>query len=515
MTSPFNRRDFLKLAGSLPLGYAASRMTRSLGAPTLFQTGKQNVLVVIFDAWSAHNVPIYGYPRETTPNLSRLAERAIVYHNHHAGGNFTTPGTASLLTGALPWTHRAFTLNSKVAAPFAERNIFRAFEGFHRIAYTHNNVANTLLKQFEADIEDLVPREDLYLTSDKTISNLFQNDDDASSVAWVRTIKKGGGGYAYSLFLSRLYEYLQLSRLKNLKQEYPRGLPGVNGDNYFLLEQAVDALGARLKKISQPFFGYFHFLPPHYPYRPPLEFFGRFANDNYQPVEKPADAFRLDRSSDSDTDGEHLSALENRRYYDEFVLYVDREFGRFFDNLESMGLLDNTWVVLTSDHGEMFERGIVGHSTAVLYEPVVHVPMMIFEPGRTERLDVHTPTSAADLLPTLLHLSGQNPAAWTEGLVLPPFADPSPERSVYAVQARGTQQDAPIQQATVSLVKGKYKLMYFFGYQRLGADRVELYDLEADPEELHDLVETQQDVAAEMLAEVKAKLAEVNQPYIK
>ncbi len=64
------------------------------------------------------------------------------------------------------------------------------------------------------------------------------------------------------------------------------------------------------------------------------------------------------------------------------ILYADKEFGRFFDYLDSSGLLDNTWVVLTSDHGEMFERGIDGHDTEVLYEPVIRIPLMIFEPGR-------------------------------------------------------------------------------------------------------------------------------------
>ncbi|HVN15826.1 MAG TPA: sulfatase-like hydrolase/transferase, partial [Anaerolineales bacterium] len=114
MKSKFNRRDFLKLAGLTPLSFTAPRLIK--GA---LPTGQKNVLVVVFDAFTASNMSLYGYPRQTTPNLTRLAERAIVYHNHYAGGNFTTPGTASLLTGTLPWTHRAFTLNTMVDVSFA------------------------------------------------------------------------------------------------------------------------------------------------------------------------------------------------------------------------------------------------------------------------------------------------------------------------------------------------------------------------------------------------------------
>lgn len=101
MQTNITRRDFLKLAGLLPLSIALPSVSQST------ETDKQNVIIFVFDALSAHNISLYGYPRKTMPNLVRLAEKAVVYHNHHAGGNFTTPGTASLLTGVLPWSHRA------------------------------------------------------------------------------------------------------------------------------------------------------------------------------------------------------------------------------------------------------------------------------------------------------------------------------------------------------------------------------------------------------------------------
>ena len=511
MSTSFTRRDFLKLTSALPLGYISARMARSLNG------GKKNVLVIVFDAFSARNISLYGYGRETTPNLARLAERAIVYHNHHASGNFTTPGTASLLTGVLPWSHRAFELNAAVDPSFAQKNLFRAFPDYHRIAYTHNSVADVLLEQFSADLDEWIPRPEYYLTSDAYLTDLFGGDEDIAAVSWVRIMKKGEQGYSYSLFLSRLYEMLQGRSLADVRRLFPRGMPVVNGDNFFILGQAIDALEGRTAQAIQPFLGYFHFLPPHHPYHTHRDFNGYFKSDGFTTAEKPVDLFSLDGPSSDPllTTPTSESLLDDRRHYDEFILYVDREFGRLFDMLAAAGILDDTWVVLTSDHGEMFERGIVGHATPVLYEPVIHVPLMIFEPGRTERMDIHTPTSAVDLLPTLLHVTGQSPAAWTEGLILPPFGSPPPERTVHAVEARKTSLRGPLTEATLSQVKGRYKLMYFFGYPELkGAERVELYDLERDPEELNDLSISQADLTRELLDELKTRLTEANQPYL-
>jgi len=131
MKKQITRRDFLKLAGILPLGLAVPRFVHSLET----QGKQQNVIVIVFDALSASNMSLYGYPRDTMPNLARLAERAIVYHNHYASGNFTTPGTASLLTGTLPWTHRAFDLYGLVNEPFVEKNFFTAFPNHYRLAH--------------------------------------------------------------------------------------------------------------------------------------------------------------------------------------------------------------------------------------------------------------------------------------------------------------------------------------------------------------------------------------------
>lgn len=519
MDKPITRRDFLKLAGLLPVGIAAPRFLDSLDRLGRAQITPQNVIVFVYDAWSAYHVSLYGYPRETVPNIARLAERAVVYHSHYAGGNYTTPGTASLLTGTLPWTHRAFQPGSRIPEPLVPDNIFSAFDSHYRLAYSHNLWSNILLRQFRGELENYMPKGKYFLGGDtaeaqqafspnKIIPTLFGNDEDIALVSWIRAMESSQDGYAYSLFLSPLFEgyrkhYFE-AKYAEIETQFPRGIPRDDYD-HFLLEQAIDGLSTVLTTTPQPFMGYFHFWPPHAPYNTRRDFNRRFYQDGLQVPEKPFDLF-----------GSDAPKTKNRTEYDEYILYVDSEFGRFYDKLEENGLLDNTWIVLTSDHGELFERGIEGHRTPVLYEPVVRVPLLIFEPGRKSRTDIYTTTSAVDILPTLMHVTGQPSADWTEGVVLPPFApEQENDRSVYVIQAEKSEQLGPLTVATVSIRKGDYKLMYFFGYEELGTEgeRIELYNIKDDPEELNNLYAIEKEISAELLKELKAKLEEVNTPY--
>src|SRR5215213_8363105 len=102
------RREFLKLISLAPLG-VYSRPIKKLAAGA---NGTPNIIVIVFDAWSQQHVSLYGYPRQTMPNVDKFAERATVYHNHHSTGTFTVPAAATILTGLHPWSHRAMQIGA-------------------------------------------------------------------------------------------------------------------------------------------------------------------------------------------------------------------------------------------------------------------------------------------------------------------------------------------------------------------------------------------------------------------
>jgi arylsulfatase A-like enzyme len=514
MTAPLNRRDFMKLMALLPPGAFFSRFIETPERP-LQDPSAMNFLVVVFDTFSAEHISFFGYPRETMPNLSRIAQKATVYHNHHAGGNWTTPGTASLLTGTYPWTHRAFSQRDLIGGPGVEHNLFSVFERYYRLGYSHNSIVNRFLYQFYNELDLLKPQKELFTANDLRFDKLFPWDGDIAPLSWDRIMAEGEKGYTYSLFFAELYEKYHQQAVSGLLKDFPRGIPHTGEDSYYRLEDGIDWLKAQLVKIPQPFAGYFHYLPPHRPYFTRREFVNVFAGDSL--------GYYNDKPRHPVFDRENAGKpvplpyqKTQRQLYDEFILYVDAEFGRLYDSMQKAGLLENTWVIFTSDHGEMFERGVFGHKTPLLYEPVVRIPLLILGPGQEKRTDINTPTSAVDVLPTLAKLSGQPAPAWSEGTVLPPYADAgAPERPVFALEATNSPEDKPLDPASLMMIKGRHKLTGYFGYEELQGQGplFELYDLENDPQELVNLYSESLPVARELRDELLAKLKQVDEPY--
>lgn len=500
MKSKFTRRDLLKLLALLPLLYLPLPKIKLEDPSNPGDTGSQNILIFVFDALSARHMPIYGYPRNTTPNLARFAERATVYHSHHSGGNFTTAGTASLLTGVYPWTHRAIHLYGTVQESFANKNIFSIYpkNGF-TYAFTHNILAEILLYQFRSNIDLFKRTRDLAIDDPEYSDRLF-NSDYNTSLWGEQLILRGGETKPSSLLGSLLYRYLRLFQKENMASAYetqfPLGIPN-RDDIYFILEDAINWLISELPAAQMPFLGYFHVLPPHEPYYPRKDFIGKF-QDGFTSMAKPSSPF---------SDGHSDESLNKGRLdYDEYLAYADAEFGRLYDAMAQKGILENSTVIVTADHGEMFERGIMGHVTPTLYEPIIHIPLIISVPGQTQRKNVYSHTSCVDLLPTLAKLTGQPDPGWSEGEILPGFRDDTAqkERSVFVVEAKSSPKLGTLDKATVALVKGNYKLIYYRGYPQNPAP--ELYDLSNDPEELQNLAITSPSIVSELQQEIEDKL---------
>ncbi len=477
MSQQFSRREFLQLMGTMPL----------LAAPTMIPSSKSNantpnVLVLVFDALSAKHLALYGYARDTSPHIARFAEKANVYHQHYSAGNFTTPGTASILTGLYPSSHRALQAYATVKQEFRETNMFSHFRkaGFHTLAFSQNLLVNILLNDFMDGLQEFIPADIAALVS-KEFSDDFFSRDYGIAVQAERTYLSPLGQFPNSLFLSLISKFIGQRNIANLpkalREEFPRGFPQ-NHDMYYILEDLIDWAIDYIPNLPSPSLAYLHFMPPHDPYLPRKEFIGKFSEQDAQIPEKPEHFF---------SEGRTVKFLDNKReQYDEYISYVDAEFGRLISALESSGSLDNTILVLTSDHGELFERGIYRHITPVLFEGISRVPLLIRFPGQQERVDIQSPTNNVDIFPTLLDASGLDVPSGLDGQAIGPENVLSEDRVIFTVDAKSNPKNGPLNLGTISAIKNREKLIHYFGYDDFNSE-FEFFDLGNDPEELRNV----------------------------
>jgi hypothetical protein len=500
-----DRRSFLKLAGATASAILFPKIASQI---KLLQgtESRPNIIVLLFDAMSARNLSVYGYPRRTTPNLERFAERSIVYHSHYSGGNYTIPGASTLLTGTYPWTHRALNYSGQVRHGMVENNIFRAIgEDYQRVAFGQNVWAHFILTQFAGDIDTLLSPGS-YSKLSYLLNDYFPNDRNMAARALDDFMFKRDREPASVLF-GPMYRALNDRATRMLDSTgYPRGMPqNVNYPIHFRMEDLFDGLASLIRGFSSPTFAYLHLFPPHAPYRSSDSFFGKFL-DSWYPVKKPV--HRLGEGLDKKV------ITTARRTYDEYIATLDWEFGRFLDILEENGVLDNSYVIVTADHGEMLERGVKAHATVLLYDPVVHIPLIISAPGQQNRRDIYSHTHAVDVLPTLTQLAGKPFPAWSEGKLLPELGGVEDRsRSIYIVEAKLNPAFTALTKTTIAMQKDDHKLIYYTGYE--AEDSFELYDLTTDLEELDDLYPKKPAVAKILKEELLDSLADADKPYKK
>jgi arylsulfatase A-like enzyme len=193
-----------------------------------------------------------------------------------------------------------------------------------------------------------------------------------------------------------------------------------------------------------------------------------------------------------------------RRAYYRMVENVDQQIGQVLQALRDSGQEDNTLVVFSSDHGEM-----MGAHTLVMkrffYEEAVRIPLLVSFKGRIapgQVVDSALVSNGLDLLPTLCDYSGVTPPPGLEGASLRPLlegAAPDDWRTELVIEC-----DNPDSRM---LHTGRYK----YSHYATGANPEELYDLEQDPGELHNVVSDPE--YAQVLADCRARLAAWRQAH--
>ena len=245
-----SRRDFLKLAGTL----SASTYFSHRSVPWR-SSEKSNVLIILFDTMSARHLSLYGYGRQTTPNLERFAERATVYHSHYSGGNFTTPATGALLLGMYPWTHRAFTHGGLVRRELVGQTLFALFgEEFYRFSFAQTWYANILLQQFLQSVDRNLPSTSFSISGRRFVSDHLLRESSLSTFLlddFATQLIPDMPGTLLGGYLSTTYNLRHGDYYRHGFADHPLGIPfNPNTNLAFRLEDVFAGVYEEIRSMS-------------------------------------------------------------------------------------------------------------------------------------------------------------------------------------------------------------------------------------------------------------------------
>jgi choline-sulfatase len=235
------------------------------------------------------------------------------------------------------------------------------------------------------------------------------------------------------------------------------------------------------------------FVGPHDPFDPPAEYGERYRNADvppaapFSPEGKPRSAAQRQRGLEAD------EVAVTRRQYAAIIEAIDEQIGRVLEAVERRGWSDNTYVVFSSDHGEML--GDLGlYTKSVPYEPSLHVPLLVAGPGIKGGRTSDALVELIDVNPTICELAG-----------LPPQENID-ARSLAAL-LRG--ETASHREEAVSAIQNwrcirteRYKLIQNYN------DVAELYDLQEDPAEQHNVAPQRPEVVRELSRRLSRRAVE-------
>jgi arylsulfatase A-like enzyme len=233
---------------------------------------------------------------------------------------------------------------------------------------------------------------------------------------------------------------------------------------------------------NRPFFLWVHYMDVHEPYIPKRKYIDRVDPALHLSEEE---MFRLFKEVLLKRDSSNRETVELlRKLYRAHVREVDDAVKDFFGILEKWDVLKDSWIIITTDHGDEFgEHGGLSHD-GKMYSELVHVPLMIYEPGREREEACETLVSTIDVAPTIAYLFGLDRVNAFQGYSLLPPQDYR-TKGVFgeAVDKHGSQEKGEEKEVHYHR-EGDLKMIY-----RERDDSWELYDLKADPKELNNLIE--------------------------
>jgi arylsulfatase A-like enzyme len=419
----------------------------------------RGILLINIDTLRADHLGAYGYAHNTSPNLDAFAEESVLFRNAMAPAPWTLPSVATLFTSLYPTVHGALHLSKSAMTS-------------HQPDYTPT-----------AKLADALT----------TLPEILR-DNGFATAAFVR------GAYPTSIY--------------GFKQGFDRFEENQAYGVRFGAEQALAWLDERK---PDSFFIYLHTIEVHSPYQPmpptqrQLKQLGPDERARVLKAAKEEQALYLDHDRAPSYRGDVSGSIENIQnlaeakmevsrsskkrlveLYDRGIGYTDRWLGLLLTSLRERGLLDETIVIVTSDHGEEFwDHGGLDHGHSY-YDELLRVPLMMRIPGEGRKVIVDQVVGLIDVLPTLLDLVGIPVLPVAQGRSLRPLWTEGelPARPYFAESNHET--------AGLAMRTERWKLI------RSRNAPMQLYDLWDDPNERHNVCKKERETCQQLVGELQA-----------
>lgn len=358
---------------------------------------KPNIILIVMDAVRYDHLSCYDYEKETTPNIDELSDKGILFMNAFSTSAWTPPSLASIFTGKYPSHHQVINPNLYL--------------------HEHNVIITEILqtqgyKTFGANIPVQI--------------NSLRGYNKGWDIFWEpyrdRFFKKIP--YFFKFFFENLIKehWKNIFFNKHIFDELK-----YNFQSYL----TINIVKKWIKKLDKktPFFLYMHFLEAHSPYYPLQRFKIKFEKQIFSILDMKKIRFIADKGR-WDYIAKEIELFENefdllKSWYDAEISYIDYRLKNFFEFLEIEDLEDNTIIIITADHGENFgEHHLMDHQYC-LYDTLLHVPLIIYNP-RLRARKIFNIVSLVDIFPTILNLAGlkiNNEKYNIDGISLASFVD--------------------------------------------------------------------------------------------
>jgi arylsulfatase A-like enzyme len=432
---------------------APHRAQAAAPAPTDTGAPPANILILLVDSLRPDHLSAYGYPLPTSPAIDRLAAEGVLCRNAYATSNWTVPTHASVFTGLYPSAHGAYSLYSALDPSVPTLAQILSAGGYETASFYGNRL----------------------LGSRYGLSRGF------------RTALGVDSEHKVSLALFRVLEIA-------------RGERSVSGRILAAAGRWAEECGRR----RRPFLLFVNLMDAHMPYRPRQPYAREFLRSLppgavNMPLARRFTTGDMGAAKEAAELFARLSAADWRwleRLYDSNVRAVDDRIGSFLGRLRRSGLLGNTLVILTSDHGEFFgEAGVGGHRQLSMHDAGLRIPPILWFPRRLAAGVIERRLSQVDLLPTVLAIAGRAGAVPDDAHGRDIFS-PGPDGGEILVESWDDR-------------LGRFSRAFFSGDLKLvigasGSRR--LHDLSADPQGAQDLAGQRPGQVASLSLRLKERL---------